>query len=134
MNLITVTYNADTHQLVPREAYDGAYSVFNGGRFEVQCVDTQRRFREDFKRRYARLIAEAPQPETLSPWLPIETAPKDGEQFYVTGYNYGVVGAEMWHDVAFRNNKGGITSATTHDFLQFAAYWMPKPPKPEQGK
>lgn len=122
MNLKTVTYDVDTWQIAPKVATDKMAGI-------SYDPDTARGL-------YQAMLAEAPQPPELSPWLPIESAPKDGEQFYVTGYNYGVVGAEMWHDVAFRNKKGGITSATTHDFLQFAAYWMPLPPapKPEQGK
>lgn len=124
MNLTTITYDADKWQLVPKNLTHEMYMALRSN------------YGLSSQERWENVLYVAPQPETLSPWQPIETAPKDGEQFYVTGYNYGVVGAEMWYDVAFRNNKGGITSATTHDFLQFAAYWMPlpAPPKPEQGK
>lgn len=84
---------------------------------------------------YKAMLAAAPQPPevdsmataSVSPWLPIESAPKDGSNFYVTGFNYGNASNGRWHDVGHVTPRGGIKSTLTWLSLDFATHWMPLP-------
>ena len=67
MNLKTITYDSDKWQLVPKEATDKMIKA--GLTNYAHC---------NIDKFYNQLLAAAPQPEELSPWLPIESAPKDG--------------------------------------------------------
>lgn len=120
MNLITVTYNANKYQLVPKEPTPEWVAKYEDN-VHYQ-VFAEQNIRE--------VLAAAPQPETLSPWLPIETAPKDG--VWILGYSYRMDIRDyplvmFWDDGWCALNCGSIPPVT---------HWMPlpAPPKPEQGK
>lgn len=119
MNLITVTYNADTHQLVPKKVSDKWLEKTG----LLICAED-----EEF---INAVLAAAPQPETLSPWLPIETAPKDGTEVLLYGVScingLGVFKSNYVLSVLGHHHWDGVINAT---------HWMPlpAPPKPEQPK
>lgn len=117
MNLKTITYDADTWQLVPKDIHP--ISSVSSGSFDF------------YQLWWSQLIAAAPQPETVSPWLPIETAPKDGTPFLVSGFNYGNDCGERWHDIGVTSKKGAVVSTINANNLAFATHWMPLPQPPE---
>ena len=79
MNLITQAYDADKWQLAPKGLTE--QMLFNvQGQLPITF--------NDYRQIYNRWLVNAPQPETVSSWVPIESAPKDGSNFYVTGSHY----------------------------------------------
>jgi hypothetical protein len=128
MNLTTVTYDADKYQLMPKELTE--QMLFNvQGRIPVTF--------SDYRQIYSRWLVNAPQPETLSPWLPIEALTK-GDGDVLLKWDDGCVRiGERW-DSAFKGficrlDFGDITTSVwvPKDYLPIE--WMPLP-KPEQGK
>lgn len=120
MNLKTVTYDADVYQLMPKVATDemihrALKQYAHGNVFHF----------------YKAMLAAAPQPPELSPWLPIEVAPKDGTPFLVSGFNYGDDYGERWHDIGVTSKKGAVVSTINANNLAFATHWMSLPQPPE---
>ena len=115
MSLKTITFASDKWQLVPKEMDEamqhGWHNCYSG----------------DMRLRWAAALAAAPQPETVSPWLPIESAPKGGVPFYVSGFNYGNPTAGRWHDVGAINVRGFVYSTISGAVLGFADSWIPIP-------
>lgn len=119
MNLKTITFDADVYQLVPKVATEEMLSAIRPSQDA------------SLKTRYLRLLFIAPQPETVSPWRDIESAPKDGTPFLVSGFNYGNDCGERWHDIGVTSKKGAVVSTINANNLAFATHWMPLPQPPE---
>lgn len=130
MNLITQTYDADVYQLVPKVATNAMFEALLE-RAPTGDDDNPEWLLMDFRNDYVAMLAAAPQPETISPWRGIESAPKDGTPFYLTGFNYGNPSAGRWYDFGYMNRKGAIHSTINEAVLGFATHWMPLPQSPE---
>lgn len=88
MNLIIQTYDADTWQLVPKEATPEMLEAIRPNQDA------------SLKTRFLRMLFIAPQPETISPWRDIESAPKDGSLVLVGFWRDG----EAFYDFDFLND------------------------------
>ena len=118
-NIQTITFDSKKWKLVPRKVSD-------------KWLETTGLLICDEDEEFINAVLDfAPQPETLSPWIPIESAPKDGSNFYVTGFNYGNASNGRWYDVGHVTPRGGIKSTLTWLNLDFATHWMPMPQPPE---
>lgn len=130
MNLITQTYDADQWQLVPKVATNAMFEALLE-RAPTGDDDNPEWLLMDFRNDYVAMLAAAPQPPELSPWLSIETAPKDGTPFLVSGFNYGNDYGERWHDIGVTSKKGAVVSTINANNLAFATHWMLMPQPPE---
>lgn len=100
MNLKTITYDTDTWQLMPRAVNPNMSKAAE----IVYCSWLNKQsFKDDkiiIRYLFDALLAAAPQPETISPWRGIETAPKDGSLVLVGFWRDG----EAFYDFDFLND------------------------------
>lgn len=101
MNLITQAYDADVYQLVPKVATfkmqdDGVSSLqetHDVGQWN-ECGGFSIRYSESC---YTAMLAAAPQPPELSPWLPIDD--------FLSSEIFGVVWVKTKDDIRLCNHK-----------------------------
>lgn len=73
MAIVTKTFDSDEWRLVPRKATDAMKKAAQDCH---ECDNGHIKYGAQYI--YSAMLAAAPQPDELSPWLPIESAPKDG--------------------------------------------------------
>lgn len=118
MNLITQTYDADKWQLMPKVATD-----------EMNAAAA---YTETFAEAYTALLATAPQPPELSPWVPIDE--------FLKAQTYGIVWIKTKDDTrlcdySVLNPKfiGVITGAqfSIEEIVYVMPLTRPQPPEVE---
>lgn len=126
MNIKTITFDADQWQLVPK----------------VMDTDMQRAwhicYSGDMQIRWEYALSVAPQPEPLSPWRDIESAPndcslvlvaflRDGEVFY----DFDFLNDGLWQLYFDRAEHYQIGGGNISPEKAPYTHWMPIPQVPE---
>lgn len=128
MPIRTVTYNTDTHKVVPLKSTDDMMELgksFPGGKMLVSAI-------------YEQMVSDAPELPETDGWMPIETAPKDKFiDLWLVHLNNDWTEryAEcIWHETngwVQPNINGGIVVVRYDDVK--VTHWMPRPKPPQSN-
>lgn len=79
------------------------------------------------------LIAEVEQARAANGWMPIETAPKDGQYVLTCGRKYQSEHEDFWYESAFYRGDSGLFDYLDGEDVEHyqPSHWMPSPMPPQ---